>query len=89
MFIFVVLSRASGCGQMDIVRVHNTRPYLFSEDPQDFDEESEMASAGNQIQGDYSGYVPPEVVVTSDAAVPTSPRRKSSQTKQTSEKVRV
>ena len=72
---------------MDIVQIRSTRPYLDPDDPQDLDEESEMAFAGNQIQGDYSGYVPPEVVVTSDTAIPTSPRRKSSlQTK--SEKVR-
>ena len=57
---------------MDITQVRSSDAH------QDSGEEGgDMALKGSQIQGDYSGYVPPEVVVTSDTATATNSRKTS------------
>ena len=66
--------------RMDIVPVRVNVCLSESEDS-----EGEMAYKEAQIQGDYSGYVPPEVVVTDTATV--SPRRASAPVTKPSQKV--
>ena len=57
---------------MDITLVRSSDAH------QDPGEEGEdMALKGSQIQGDYSGYVPPEVVVTSDTGTAARSRKTS------------
>ncbi len=51
----------------------------FSGDTDDSDD-SDMAYEGATVQGDYSGYVPPEVSVTSNNN-PTAKLRKTSATR--------